>query len=279
MFKKYADFLLVLVAVSWGATFVMVQNAIKDIPAFTFLFLRFFIAFLFMYLIFYKKINFTKETLKASVFLGIFNFGGYGFQTLALYYSPSGIVAFLTGLFVIFTPLFSFLIFKKRASKNAIFGAFLAVMGLYFLVLSDNMNIGKGEFLALICAVFYALHVTFTDIYSKKHNIFTLVTFQFLTVAFLSLIFMPFEDLSSIHFSNQAVIAVLVTSLIATVFAFFVQTYAQQYTTPVKTAVIFALEPVTAAFFGYFNGEILSVKQIIGGILVIIAMIISEFQF
>ena len=276
MLQRLSDFLLIIVAISWGATFVMVQNAIKDIPAFTFLFLRFFIAFLIMLIIFLKKIEFSKECLKASVILGIFNFGGYGFQTVALYFSPSSIVAFLTGLFVIFTPLFSFFIFKKKAQKKSILSAFLAVIGLYFLVLSDNLSIAKGELLALICAVFYALHVTFTDIYSKKYNIFTLVTFQFLTVSLLSLIFIPFENISSIHFSNQAIIAVLVTSLIATVFAFFVQTYAQQYTTPTKTAIIFALEPVTAAFFGYFNGEILSLKQIFGGILVIIAMIISE---
>lgn len=276
MLKKYADFLLVLVAVSWGATFVMVQNAIKDIPAFTFLFLRFFIAFLLMYVLFYKKLDYSKESLKASVILGIFNFGGYGLQTVSLYFSPSGIVAFLTGLFVIFTPLFSFLFFKKNIQKKALFSAVMAVAGLYLLVLSDHLNLDKGEFLAVMCAVFYALHVSFTDIYSKKYNIFTLVTFQFLTVAFLSLIFIPFENFHSIHFSNQAIIAVLVTSLIATVFAFFVQTYAQQYTTPTKTAVIFALEPVTAAFLGYLNGEILTLKQIMGGILVIIAMIVSE---
>lgn len=276
MLKKYADFLLVLVAVSWGATFVMVQNAIKDIPAFTFLFLRFFIAFLLMYVLFYKKLDYSKKSLKASVILGIFNFGGYGLQTVSLYFSPSGIVAFLTGLFVIFTPLFSFLFFKKNIQKKALFSAVMAVAGLYLLVLSDHLNLDKGEFLAVMCAVFYALHVSFTDIYSKKYNIFTLVTFQFLTVAFLSLIFIPFENFHSIHFSNQAIIAVLVTSLIATVFAFFVQTYAQQYTTPTKTAVIFALEPVTAAFLGYLNGEILNLKQIMGGILVIMAMIVSE---
>jgi len=276
LLKKYADFLLILVAISWGSTFILVQNAIKDIPAFTFLFLRFSLAFLLMFIIFYKKLDFSKEVLKAAFILGIFNFGGYGFQTVALYFSSSSIVAFLTGLFVIFTPLFSFLIFKKKIRKNAILGSIFAIIGLYLLTLSDNLNIGKGELLAIICAVFYALHVTFTDIFSKKYNIFSLVTFQFLTVSIISLLFIPFENINQIHFSTEAIIAIFITSVIATVFAFFIQTFAQQYTTPTKTAIIFALEPVTAAFLGVLNGEILTFKQIIGGILVIFAMIIAE---
>jgi len=276
LLKKYADFLLILVAISWGSTFILVQNAIKDIPAFTFLFLRFFLAFLLMFIIFYKKIDLSKEVLKAAFILGIFNFGGYGFQTVALYFSSSSIVAFLTGLFVIFTPLFSFLIFKKTIKKNALLGSIFAIIGLYLLTLSNNLNIGKGELLAIICAVFYALHVTFTDIFSKKYNIFSLVTFQFLTVSILNLLFIPFENIDQIYFSMRAIIAIFITSVIATVFAFFIQTFAQQYTTPTKTAIIFALEPVTAAFLGVLNGEILTFKQIIGGILVIIAMIIAE---
>ena len=276
MLKKYADFLLVLVAISWGSTFILVQNAIKDIPAFTFLFLRFSLAFLLMLIIFYKNMDFSKATLKAAVILGIFNFGGYGFQTVALYFSSSSIVAFLTGLFVIFTPLFSFLIFKKNIKKNALLGSIFAIIGLYLLTLSDSLNIGKGELLAIICALFYALHVTFTDIFSKKYNIFSLVTFQFLTVSILSLLFIPFENIHQIHFSFQAIIAVFITSVIATVFAFFIQTFAQQYTTPTKTAIIFALEPVTAAFLGVLNGETLTFKQILGGVLVILAMIIAE---
>ncbi len=228
-----------------------------------------------MFLFFYKKLNFDKNTLKASAILGFFNFGGYGFQTLGLYYSPSSVIAFITGLFVILTPFFSFMLFKKNIKKNALIAAIIAIIGLYLLIIKTDIGIGKGEILAFICAIFYALHVNFTDIFSKKYNIYSLVTFQFLTVCILSTIFIPFETLSvTINFT--VIIAILITSLIATVFAFFVQTYAQQFTTPTKTAVIFALEPVTAAFIGYFSGEILTIKQIIGGILVIAAMVIAE---
>jgi len=91
----------------------------------------------------------------------------------------------------------------------------------------------------------------------------------------LSLLFTPFEK-GGIVFSNNVIIALIVTVLLATIFAYFVQTYAQKFTTPTKTAIIFAMEPVSAAIFGYFYGETLSGYQIIGAILVILAMLIAE---
>ena len=269
------DFLLLLVAISWGATFVLVQKAIADIPVFVFLSLRFFLAFLLMFIIFFKKLNFNIETLKAAIILGIFNFLVFSFQTFGLLYTSSSIVAFITGLYVILTPIIAFLLFKKTISIFAIIGTILATIGLYYLTLSDNLTFGIGEFLTFLSAIFVALHINFTDIYSKKYNIYTLVTFQFLTIALLSVIFIPFEK-GNINFSKDVVIALIVTVIFATVFAYFVQTYAQKFTSSTKTAVIFAMEPVSAAIFGYFYGEHLTYKQILGAILVITAMIITE---
>ena len=272
---NFADFLLLLVALFWGATFVLVQNAIADIPVFIFLFLRFFLSFLLMIILFFKKITFEKENIKAAIMLGIFNFLVFSFQTFGLLYSPSSIVAFITGLYVILTPILAFILFKKRVSFFAIIGVLLAFLGIYLLTGADINEFGKGEILTLISTIFVALHINYTDIFSKKYNIYTLVTFQFLVVGLLSLIFTPFEK-GGIVFSNNVIIALIVTVLFATVFAYFVQTYAQKFTTPTKTAIIFAMEPVSAAIFGYFYGETLSIMQIIGAILVILAMLIAE---
>ena len=274
--QKYADFLLLLVAISWGSTFVLVQNAIKDIPTFTFLAIRFFFAFLFMFIIFFKKITFDINSLKASVLLGLFNFLAYSTQTYALYYTASSIVAFITGLNVVLVPIIAFFIFKKRISVFSVIGVILAATGIYFLTLNNNLNgIGLGEILTFICAVFVALHINYTDIFSKKYNIYTLVTFQFLTISIFSLIFIPFEK-NSVSFSINVISALIITIFFATIFAFLVQTYAQKFTTPTKTAVIFAMEPVSAAIFGYFNHEILTKRQILGAIFVVTAMIVAE---
>ncbi|ACM92651.1 permeases of the drug/metabolite transporter (DMT) superfamily [Nautilia profundicola AmH] len=272
---NFADFLLLIVAIFWGITFKLVQNAIADIPVFMFLFLRFFLAFLLMFIIFYKKISFDKNSIKAAFILGIFNFLVFSFQTFGLLYSPSSVVAFITGLYVILTPIVAFFLFKKHISIYAIIGVILAFLGIYLLTGADISGFGKGEILTLISTVFVAFHINYTDIYSKKYNLYTLVTFQFLAVGILSLIFVPFEK-GNITFSKDVLIALIVTVLFATVFAYFIQTYAQKFTTPTKTAIIFAMEPVSAAIFGYFYGEHLSFIQIIGAVLVIFAMLVAE---
>jgi drug/metabolite transporter (DMT)-like permease len=269
------DLLLLLVAISWGATFVLVQKAIVDIPVFIFLSLRFFLAFLFMFIIFFKKLEYNIASIKAAIILGIINFLVFSFQTFGLLYTSSSIVAFITGLYVILTPVTAFLFFKKSISKYAIIGTILATIGLYYLTLSDNLTFGAGEFLTFLCAVFVAFHINFTDIYSKKYNVFTLVTFQFLTIALLSIIFIPFEK-GNIKFSKEVITALTVTVLFATVFAYFVQTYAQKFTSSTKTAVIFAMEPVSAAILGYCYGEQLTAKQLFGAFLVVTAMIVTE---
>jgi len=273
--KKNADFLLLIVAIGWGSTFILVKKAIADLPAFSFLFIRFFLSFLFMYLFFYKKIVIDRKSIIAAFVLGFFNFLAYALQTIGLYYLPSNIVAFLTGLFVVLTPIIAFFIFKKSISIYAIIGVVLSFTGIYFLT-AGEIAFSLPIILVIICAVSYAFHVNFTDIYSKKYNIFTLVTFQFLAVSLFSLFFIPFENTSNIHFSFTVIFAIIITVLIATVFAFFVQTFAQKFTTPTKTAVIFAMEPVTASIFGYLYGENLTIKQLIGGLLVILAIIITE---
>ena len=274
---NFADILLLTVAIFWGVTFKLVQNAISDIPVFMFLFLRFFLAFLLMFIIFYKKINFNKKALKAAVILGMFNFLVFSFQTFGLLYSPSSVVAFITGLYVILTPIIASFLFGKKISLNAKIGTFLAFLGIYLLTGANIDNFSKGEIYTFISTIFVALHINYTDIYSKKYNLYTLVSFQFLTVALLSLLFVPFEK-TEITFTKDVFLALVVTVLFATVFAYFVQTYAQKFTTPTKTAVIFAMEPVSAAVFGYFYNESLNFYQILGAFLILTAMIVTEIK-
>jgi drug/metabolite transporter (DMT)-like permease len=267
--------LLLVVAIFWGITFKLVQNAIADIPVFIFLFWRFFLSFLLMFLLFYKKLSFDKKNLKAAFILGGLNFLVFSFQTFGLLYAPSSVVAFITGLYVIFTPVVAFFVFKKKISPYAAAGVVLAFLGIYFLTGANIGNFGKGELYTFIATIFVALHINYTDIFSKKYNLYTLVTFQFLSVALLSLIFIPFEK-GSITVNKDVITALAVTVLFATVFAYFVQTYAQKFTTPTKTAVIFAMEPVSAAVFAYFYGETLSLLQIFGAFLVLLAMFTAE---
>ena len=274
-----ADFSLLLVAIAWGGTFFIVQDAIEDTPVYVFLFWRFFIATLFMALISYKEFKkLDLKTLKAGFILGAFMFFGFAFQTFGLTYTYSSTVAFITGLNVVIVPLLAFVFFGQKASIYSIYGAVLATVGLYFLT-NNEIGFGKGEFFTFICAIMFALHIAFTGSYSKKYSAFMLVTVQFGVVAFFSGIGALVLDgrIMPDNFDGVFLQALIITVLFATVFAFFVQTTMQKFTTPAKTAIIFTMEPVSAGVFGYyFAGESFLMLQLFGAGLILMGTLVAE---
>ncbi len=278
-----ADLLLLSVAIAWGVTFLMVQDAISTTPVYSFLFFRFALASLLMFFIAYKYLNFiNKKTVIYGVILGVFLFSAFATQTFGLAYTQSSIVAFITGLNVICVPFLAYFIFKEKIRKNVLLGSFVAVFGLYLLTMSGTLTFEKGEFLTLICAFLFALQIIFTGKFSKEVNVFLLVLFQLITVAVLSLIFsLSLEEKTfDISYNYPFYKAVIITAVFATVYAFLIQTYMQQFTTATKTAIIFAMEPVSAAIFAYITvNELLSYTQIFGAILIVFATIIAELQF
>lgn len=278
-----ADFLLLTVAIAWGVTFLMVQDAIKSVPVYAFLFWRFGIATILMAIIAYKyfdKLN--KQTIFYGVILGCFLFSAFATQTFGLAYTKSSIIAFLTGLNVIIVPFLAYVVFKEHVRKMVFISSLIAVCGLYLLTMSGSLSLGKGEVLGIICALLFALQILFTDKYSKRVNVYLLVLFQFITVTILSLLFSLSLDSVTfdLNFNNTFLKALIITSIFATVYAFLIQTYMQQFTTPTKTAVIFSMEPVSAGIYGYFVGnELLSSIQLFGATLIILALLLAEIKF
>jgi drug/metabolite transporter (DMT)-like permease len=277
-----ADFLLLTVAIAWGVTFLMVQDAIKTVPVYAFLFWRFFIATILMFIISYKYLNqINKQTIIYGVILGLFLFSGFATQTFGLTFTKSSIVAFITGLNVIIVPFLAFFIFKDYVRRMVFVGSVFAVIGLYLLTMSGKLTIGIGEILTLFCAAFFALQILYTDKFSKRVNVFLLVLFQFLTVTVLSLVFsLSMDDVTfNLNFDYVFLKAILITSIFATVYAFLVQTYMQQFTTPTKTAIIFSFEPVSAGVFGYLMAnETLNHTQIIGAVIILFAVLLAEIK-
>ncbi len=275
-----ADFLLLLVAIAWGSTFFIVQDAVSETPVYTFLFWRFLLAGIVMGLISYKHIvTMNKEVFKAGTLLGLFMFLGYAFQTFGLKYTYSSTVGFITGLNVIIVPFASYLIFKQKASGFSLMGALVASLGLYFLTLNSEIGFSLGELYAFICAIMFALHIVYTGVLSKQHSVYLLVTLQFLTVAFCSLIGGIFLENTLMPPSLNATFlnAIVITVVFATIFAFWVQTAMQRFTTAAKTAIIFTMEPVSAGVFGYFfAGELLGAIQLWGAGLILGGILIAE---
>ncbi|MBP7769615.1 MAG: DMT family transporter [Aliarcobacter sp.] len=283
LYELRADLLLLTVAITWGVTFLMVQDAINTTPVYAFLFFRFALASILMFFIAYRFLNqINKKTIFYGVFLGVFLFSAFATQTFALAYTKSSIVAFITGLNVIWVPFLAYFMFKDYISKNVLIASFIAVIGLYLLTMSGSLSIGSGEFLTLICAVLFALQIVFTGKFSKEVNVFLLVLFQLVTVAVLSLIFsLSLDNVTFNLVYNYAFFkAVIITAVFATVYAFLIQTYMQQFTTASKTAIIFTMEPVSAAIFAYFMiAETLTYIQLFGAVLIILATLIAELKF
>jgi drug/metabolite transporter (DMT)-like permease len=283
LYEFRADLLLLTVAIAWGVTFLMVQDAISTTPVYAFLFFRFTLASILMFIISYRFLNeLNKKTILYGVILGILLFSAFATQTFGLIYTKSSIVAFITGLNVICVPFLTYLFFKDKIKLNVLIATFIAVIGLYLLTMSGTLEFEKGEFLTLVCAILFALQIIFTGKFSNQVNVFLLVLFQLITVSILALIFSLSLDSATFNISyNYAFFkAVIITAIFATVYAFLIQTYMQQFTTATKTAIIFTMEPVSAAIFAYFTAnEVLTIVQFIGAVLIILATLIAELKF
>lgn len=278
-----ADLLLLSVAIAWGVTFLMVQDAIENVPVYAFLFWRFTLASILMFIISYKYLKLMdKKTILYGFILGTFLFSAFATQTFGLAFTQSSIVAFITGLNVVIVPFLAYFLFKDHVRKMVILGSLVAVAGLYLLTMSGTLSFGNGELLTLICAFLFAAQIVYTGKFSTRVNVFLLVLVQLVTVSIYSLIFSLLLDDVTFNVGLDFVFlkAVIITAVFATVYAFLIQTYMQQFTTATKTAIIFSMEPVSAAFYGYAVGnEILTTIQIVGASLIIVATLLAEVKF
>ena len=276
--QNRADIALIVVSIVWGATFLPMANALKTNGVFVMLFCRFFLSAIFMGFV---ALKFTKKFDKKSVIygliLGIVLFSSFVAQTYALKLTFSSSVAFITGLECVIVPFMTALIFKNKITIFAIFGALIAIFGLWLLS-GATLALGSGEALALLCAIFYALYTSLNGHFVRKCELYLLVFVVFLTVSLLSFVFAFIEGSVVPNYDREFFIAIFITAFIGTIFCYFVQTIAQRYTTASKAALFFCLEPVSAGFIGYFfASEKLTLIQIFGAILIIFGVIFSEF--
>jgi len=287
-----ADLTLLLVAFVWGATFVLVENAIAFLPPFLFNAIRFILASVSLFLvliIFYRRhlVQLNWKIVVAGMVLGVWLFSGYLFQTAGLLYTTSSKAGFITGLSVVMVPLFSFVLLKQKISFNAAMGIMLATVGLYLLTAGDISGLNIGDILVFFCAVSFALQIVLTGKYAPQYNTMSLAFVQITTVAVLSSIGALFKGEWSLliekpeYLSEGIVIwALIICALPATVFAFVAQTELQAYTTPTRVALIFATEPVFAALTdGFYNKNWLTSIGLIGCAFIIAGMILSEFKW
>ncbi|MDQ1001842.1 drug/metabolite transporter (DMT)-like permease [Neobacillus niacini] len=283
-----ADISLLFVTFIWGTTFVLVQNAISLLEPFSFNGIRFLAAavMLLLWLFIFERKQLALLNLKmlaSGVFIGFWLFLGYATQTIGLVYTTTSKAGFITGLSVIFVPLFSMFLLKQFPSRNAVIGVSIASIGLFLLTMTDVSSLNIGDGFVFICAISFALQIIFTGKFSSKYPTLLLTVIQISTVAVLSILSaFIFEDWRrsfnpEILLAQDVIVALMITSILATALAFWIQTNFQKYTTATRVALIFAMEPVFAAIAGYYwADERLSLSALVGCLLIFAGMIFAE---
>lgn len=276
--RLYADLALLAVTAIWGATFVIVKEAVSCYPTFSFLSLRFALAvFSFLPLLLGKKSLPKPGELKAGLLTGLFLFAGYAFQTLGLRFTTASKAGFITGLSVVIVPMLSALFLGQSPPGRVWVGAGLAAIGLAFLSLKGSLIPSVGDLLVLACAVAYAAQIVALGKFAPSMHPFPLTFAQLFAVMLMSTA-LAFAIERPVQFPPSKVVwAALFTGIPATSLAFGVQTFAQKYTPPSHAALIFSAEPVFAALFAFLiAGETLGPRELFGCILITAAMLLAE---
>ncbi|PIY31226.1 MAG: multidrug DMT transporter permease [Candidatus Infernicultor aquiphilus] len=275
-----AEIYLLGIVVIWGSTFAIIKGILDQIMPFTFLAYRFFWAAFILGLIFWKRLkNIDKIILGKGFLIGIFLFLGFTFQTVGLKYTTATKAGFITGLSVILVPIISHFFIREKISKNSIIGVILAVIGLWFLNYNSSFIFNFGDFLVLLCAVSFAMHIISVGLYARKVDYVLLVMVQLTTAFVLSFLMALFFERPGIHLYYPSGVwwSIILTGIFATALAFYMQNKFQRYSTATKTAIIFSGEPIFGAIFAYLLlGEKVGLIAWIGGLLIIFGMIISQ---
>ncbi len=278
--QRRADLALLTVAFIWGTTFVVVKDALADIKPFYFLALRFAVAFLFLCAIYFKKLIDIKMTeIRAGIFIGIFLFGGYAFQTVGLQYTGAANAGFITGLSVVLVPLFIAASLRRAPSAHLAAGALSAAAGLALLSLSPLLTFNHGDLLVFFCAICFAGHILAVGRFASRLDPVYLTIIQIGVVSAVSLIFGIFLESPPKTITGPVWTALLITAVPATSLAFLIQNKAQKFTSPTHTAIIFTTEPVFAGLGAYMlAGEVLSTRQLAGCVLILAGMLIADLK-
>lgn len=274
--RAKAEALLVVVTFIWGTTFVVVKGALNDASPLPFLTVRFTLAGLLLFAVLGRR-GVDRRALLPGLVLGVLLFAGYLFQTWGLTYTTPSKSAFITGFGVILVPFIQrFYGFQLRGAS--ITGALLGFAGIYFLVLPTGIAaVNRGDVLTLLGAISFAIHIVLVGAYTRRFSFLHLVPIQILAVGLLAAVFLPFDRDPRLDWTPGLIGALTITVVLATGFAFAVQNWAQRYTPPAHTALIFALEPVFAAFTSRLVlGERLGGKVLLGSALMLAGMVISE---
>lgn len=281
MTQLRADFLMLVVTLLWGSSYLFMSLGLDSFQTFNLVALRFGLAFLLAGIIFYKRLLCTNfKTVFYGFVLGSILFLLMSVVTIGLKYTSISNVGFLFSLSVVFVPLLLAVFFRKKPERKVSFGVSISFIGIALLTLNHTLTINTGDLLIILGAVFYATLIIVTDKLTKNVDSITLGILQLGFAGAWGLIFSFAIETPHLPNTTESWVAILCLSILCSAIGFIGQAYAQKYTTPTHTGLIFSLEPVFAALFAFiFVNETLSTKGYIGAILILVGVLTAEINF
>jgi drug/metabolite transporter (DMT)-like permease len=274
--SRLATLLLIALTAVWGSTFFLIHDLVETVPPVDFLAVRFTIAAVVMLVAFWRSVRaLDRRAVSIGVGLGVL----YGLaqiaQTQGLATTPASVSGFITGTYVVLTPVFTALLLREKVAGSTWAAVALATVGLALLSL-NGLSVGVGEAITLLAAVLYALHIVGLGRFSASEIAVGLSVVQMVVIAVLCLVGAAPGGIVLPSGAGQWA-SVLYMVAFASILALWAQTWAQAHLPATRAAIIMTVEPVFAAFFAVTLGdESLTARMLVGGALVLTAMYAVE---
>ncbi len=278
--KGRAEWYLFATTFIWGGTFVLIKVGLADISPLLMVSIRFSLATLILFPFCMKALpHADRKALLWGSLLGFLIFIGFILQTLGLKETTASKSAFITSMMVIFTPLFQWVLLRRRPKWGNLAGVIIVSIGLWFLTAPSGGGLNRGDFLTLLCSVVFGLFIVLLDFTTRRYDVLLLTFLQIFSPAVYSWIAFFFFEQPLFRPTQTALIVLGYTAFLATVVTGSIQTRYQRDTTPTRAALIFTLEPLWAALLGFFFlEETMGGWGMFGGGLIIGGVLISELS-
>ncbi|MER7208993.1 DMT family transporter [Streptosporangium sp. NPDC000239] len=276
--RRVAELGLVGVALCFGLTFTVTQDAIRDVPPWSFIALRFLSAAAVLLVPYGRDLRrLPAAGWRAGLTLGALLTAGYGLQTVGLAYTTASNSGFITGLSVVFTPILAWLVLRQAVSGRVWVCIALAACGLLLLSGFGGAWSPDGDALTLGCSLGFAAHIIVTDRTVRRFPVGSMVVVQLGVCGIAALAVASATGGLVTPTATDTWWAIAFTAVVASALAYFVQSYAQRHTSPVRTSLLLTTEPVFAGLFGFWlAGDRLTVVGWSGAALMLLAVLAAE---
>jgi len=277
--RRYAaEGALVAAAFFFGITFPLVHNALDDVTPFAYLVLRFVVALLalgpFAIAIVRRRGDDRRLLVRVGIVAGLLMFGGYATQTVGLQYTSPSTSAFITGLYVMFTPFIEAALRRAWPAPRIFASAALATIGLYLVTGANLDDVGRGELLTLACAFLFAIWIVYQGGYAARLHPIPFMSMQMVTLVVVGLPAVARQGVGEL--TGEVWFAIVFTGIACSAVALSLQLWGQRRIPPSRAALILLMEPVFAAVAGYVDGERLGVVELVGAAVILAAIAIAE---